>query len=82
VVKSLETEPEFIFNNPKVLGGHIATLFEGLACGLVSANIDSSSQIVSVEFDPDINREERDQLFEAFQQIDSCQRRLDNFQGM
>jgi hypothetical protein len=80
-VKCLEAEQEYTLVGNKILGGQVALLLEGLASGLTSASIDTSSQIISVEFDPDISSKEREQLFETFKRIDQCQQQLNMFQG-
>lgn len=81
-LKCLQEENEFTLTGNKILGGQVAVLLEGLASGLTSASIDTSSQIISVEFDPEISPKEREQLYETFKRIDQCQQQLNMFQGM
>ncbi|CAB3378380.1 Hypothetical predicted protein [Cloeon dipterum] len=76
MLKSLEENSEATIQVPKVVGGPVAVLFEGLAAGYITTSIDISSQDVKLEFEPDTAQREKDALIKAYQLIDTCQKKL------
>ncbi|XP_059483284.1 general transcription factor 3C polypeptide 1 [Neocloeon triangulifer] len=80
LLKPFQTDPTVTIKMPKVSGGSVAVLMEGLATGILSAGVDISSQNLRVEFEPDINPSERQLLSKAFKVIAECQKKLDSYQ--